>query len=262
MQNNFVIIHPTAKIAENVEIEPFVTIGENVEIGEGTHIMPHVSIVKNTKIGKNCRIFPSAVIGAEPQDLKFAGEETFVEIGNNTTIRECVTIHRGTASYGKTIIGNNCLIMAYSHVAHDCVLKDNVIMSNAVQLAGEVKVDEFAIIGGGALIHQFTKIGKHVIIQGGALVNKDIPPYIMAAREPIAYTGINTVGLRRRGFSDEQITEIQDIYRIIFQSGLIISNAVVQVEQKFAKSTFKDEILNFITSSERGVLKGAGHLKI
>jgi len=259
MQNSFVIIHPTAKIAENVVIEPFVTIGENVEIGEGTKIMSHVSIVKNTKIGKNCRIFPSAVIGAEPQDLKFAGEETFVEIGDNNTIRECVTINRGTVARGKTIVGNNCLIMAYSHVAHDCVLKNNVIMSNAVQLAGEVEIDEFAILSGGALVHQFTKIGKHVIIQGGALVNKDIPPYIMAAREPISYTGINSVGLRRRGFSDEQVAEIQNIYRIMFQSGLSVSSAIARIEEECAKSVCRDEILNFIKASERGILKGFRH---
>jgi len=258
MQNKFVIIHSTAKIAKNVEIEPFVTIGENVEIGEGTKIMSHVAIVKNTKIGKNCTIFPSAVIGADPQDLKFAGEETFVEIGDNCTIRECVTIHRGTASRGKTIVGNNCLIMAYCHVAHDCVLKNNIIMSNVAQLAGEVEVDDFAIISGGVLVHQFSKIGKHTIIQGGALVNKDIPPYIMAAREPICYSGINLVGLRRRGFTDKQVVEIQDIYRIIFQSGLSVSNAVVQVEQEFAQSDFRDEILSFIKSSDRGILKGIG----
>jgi len=259
MQNNdFVIIHPTAKIAENVVIEPFVTIGENVEIGEGTHIMPHVSIVKNTKIGKNCRIFPSAVIGADPQDLKYADEETFVEIGDNCTMRECVTVNRGTVSRGKTVIGNNCLLMAYSHVAHDCILKNNIIMSNAVQLGGEVEVDDFAIISGGVLVHQFSKIGKHAIIQGGALINKDIPPYIMAAREPITYSGINSVGLRRRGFADEQVTEIQDIYRIIFQSGLGVSNAVARVETEFAQSDVRDEILNFIKLSDRGILKGFG----
>ena len=258
MHNNLVIIHPTAKIAENVVIEPFVTIGENVEIGEGTHIMSHASIVANTKIGKNCRIFPCAVIGADPQDLKFAGEETFVEIGDNNTIRECVTISRGTASRGKTVIGNNCLLMAYSHIAHDCVLKNNVILSNAVQIAGEVEVDEFAIISGGVLVHQFSKIGKHVIIQGGAMVNKDIPPYIMAAREPITYSGINSVGLRRRGFEDGQITDIQNIYRIIFQSELSVSNAVTRVEAEFAQSTCRDEILSFIKSSDRGILKGFG----
>ena len=257
-KNNFVIIHPSAKIAENVEIEPFVTIGENVEIDANTKIMSHVAIVKNTKIGKNCKIFPSAVIGAEPQDLKFAGEESFVEIGDNTTIRECVTIHRGTATRGKTVIGNNCLIMAYSHVAHDCVLKNNVIMSNAVQLAGEVEVDDFAIISGGVLVHQFSKIGKHAIIQGGALINKDIPPFIMAAREPISYTGINSVGLRRRGFTNEQITEIQNIYRVIFQSGLSVTNSIARVEAEFPQSNSRDEILNFIKASERGVLKGFG----
>jgi UDP-N-acetylglucosamine acyltransferase len=250
------IIHPTAKIAESAVIEPFVTLGENVEIGAGTHIMAHASVVKNTKIGENNCIHQSAVVGGNPQDLKFMGEETWLEIGNNNSIREFATLNRGTASKGKTIIGNNCLIMAYCHVAHDCVLKNNVIMSNAVQLAGEVEVDDFAIISGGVLVHQFSQIGKHVIIQGGAHVNKDIPPYIMAARDPIQYTGINAVGLKRRNFTDEQIAEIQSIYRIIFQSGLIVSNAIERIEKEIPNSDIKTEIMDFIKSSNRGILKG------
>ncbi|MDR1543615.1 MAG: acyl-ACP--UDP-N-acetylglucosamine O-acyltransferase [Prevotellaceae bacterium] len=254
MIHSTAIIHPTAKIGENVEIEPFVTIGENVEIGDGTVIMAKACIVKNVKMGKNNRIFHSAVIGSDPQDLKFAGEETFVEIGDNNTLREFVSVHRGTASRGKTVIGNGCLIMAYCHVAHDCVLQDNIIMSNAVQLAGEVEIDNFAILGGGALLHQFSKIGKHVMIQGGALVNKDIPPFITAAREPISFAGINIVGLRRRGFSNEQIADIQDIYRIIMLSGLNVTNAVQKVEAEFADTEIRAEILDFIKASTRGIL--------
>ncbi|MDR3327298.1 MAG: acyl-ACP--UDP-N-acetylglucosamine O-acyltransferase [Prevotellaceae bacterium] len=250
------IIHPSAKISENVIIKPYVTIGENVQIGAGTVIMTHASVVKNTKIGENNHIYHSAVVGGDPQDLKFHGEETFLEIGNNNKIREFVTINRGTASKGKTVIGNNCLIMAYCHVAHDCFLMDDIIMSNAVQLAGEIEIDDYAIISGGVLVHQFTKIGKHVIIQGGAHVNKDIPPFIMAARDPIQYSGINTVGLKRRNFTEEQIIEIQTIYRIIFQSGLIVSNAIERIETEIPNSDIKTEILNFVKSSDRGVLKG------
>ncbi len=250
------IIHPSAKIGENVTIEPFVTIGENVEIGDNTIIMSGAKVVKNTKIGKNNKIYHSAVIGGDPQDLKFKGEETFLEIGDNNMFREFTTINRGTASRQKTVIGNNCLLMAYCHIAHDCVLGNNIITSNAVQLAGEVEVDDFAIISGGVLVHQFSKIGKHVILQGGALVNKDIPPYIMAARFPIAYTGVNTVGLHRRGFSEQQIDEIKNIYRILFNSDLIISKAVEKIENECTKTEIRDEIVNFIKLSDRGILKG------
>lgn len=250
------IIHPSAKIGENVVIEPFVTVGENVEIGDGCIILSGARIVKNTRMGKNNRIYNSAVVGCDPQDLKFKGEETWLEIGDGNMIHEFTTLSRGTASRGATRIGNNCLIMAYCHVAHDCELKDNIIMSNAVQLAGEVEVDDHAIISGGALIHQFTKIGKHVMIQGGALVNKDIPPYIVAAREPIAYTGVNHVGLRRRGFTDAQIEEARNIYRYIFQSDFIVSDALKYIENDFPESEIKNEIISFIKSSERGILKG------
>lgn len=195
MKQPLAYVHPAAKIAPSVVIDPFVTIDQNVEIGEGTRIGSNVTIMEGARIGKNCTIFPGAVISAIPQDLKFRGEDTVAIIGDNTTIRECVTINRGTAAKGKTVVGNNCLIMAYCHVAHDCVVGDNVIMSNCTQLAGEVTVDNYAVIGGGALVHQFCHIGPHVMIQGGALINKDIPPYVKAAREPIAYAGINSIGL-------------------------------------------------------------------
>jgi len=256
MKQPLAVISPNAKIADSVIIDPFVTIGDDVEIGEGTHICSNVTIYEGVRIGKNCRIFPGAVIGAIPQDLKFAGEKTYVFIGDNTTIRECVTVHRGTISKGKTVVGNNCLLMAYCHVAHDCVVGDNVIMSNATQLAGEVIVDDYAVIGGGSLIHQFTHIGKHTMIQGGSKVNKDIPPFATVAREPICYYGVNSVGLRRRGFTNEQISNIQNVYRIIYQSGVNVSNALKQVETDLAPTEERNEILDFIKNSPRGIVKG------
>ena len=249
-------IHPEAKIGKDVEIAPFVFIDRDVEIGDGCVIDSNATICQYTKLGKNCHVFPSAVIGAIPQDLKFHGEETWTIIGDNCVLREFVTVHRGTFSKGKTVIGNNNLIMAYCHVAHDCILHNNIIMSNTTQLAGEVEVDDFAIIGGGTLVHQFSHIGSHVMIQGGSKINKDIPPYIIAAREPIAYCGINSVGLNRRGFSPEQIHTIQEAYRIIYQGGLITSKAVEEIENSMPQSAERDLILNFVKASARGIVKG------
>lgn len=256
MKQPLAYIHPAAKIASNVVIDPFVTIDQNVEIGEGTRIGSNVTIMEGARIGKNCVIFPGAVIGAVPQDLKFRGEDTLAIIGDNTTIRECVTVHRGTASKGKTVVGSNCLIMAYCHVAHDCVVGDNVIMSNATQLAGEVVVDNFAIIGGGTLVHQFCHIGPHVMIQGGSLINKDIPPYVKAGRNPIAYAGVNSIGLRRRNFSNEQIREIQEIYRYLYLSGYNISDSVERIEAELPATKERDEIILFVRNSKRGIIKG------
>ncbi|MDE6305819.1 MAG: acyl-ACP--UDP-N-acetylglucosamine O-acyltransferase [Muribaculaceae bacterium] len=249
-------MHTAANIAPSVVIDPFVTIYQNVEISEGTSICSNVTIMEGARIGKNCTIFPGAVISAVPQDLKFRGEDTVAIIGDNTTIRECVTINRGTAAKGKTVVGNNCLIMAYSHVAHDCVIGDNVIMSNATQIAGEVVVDNYAVIGGGALIHQFCHIGPHVMIQGGALVNKDIPPYVKAAREPIAYAGVNSIGLRRRNFSNETIREIQEIYRYLYLSGLNNTDAVERIEAELPATKERDEIILFVRNSKRGIIRG------
>lgn len=256
MKQPLAYVHPDAKIANNVVIEPFVTIDKNVVIEEGTHIGSNVTILEGARIGKNCNIFPGAVISGIPQDLKFQGEETTVEIGNNTTIRECVTVNRGTSAKGKTIIGDNCLIMAYSHIAHDCVIGDNIIIANASQIAGEVIVDDYAIIGGGSLIHQFTRIGAHVMIQGGSLVNKDIPPYVKAARSPIAYAGINSIGLRRRNFSNETIRDIQDIYRYLYLSGLNNTDAVERIEAELPATKERDEIILFVRNSKRGIIKG------
>lgn len=230
-------VSPKAQIGKNVTIDAFAYIDDNVIIGD------------------NCHVFPSAVIGAVPQDLKFKGEETWTIIGDNCVLREFVTIHRGTASKGKTVIGNNNLIMAYCHVAHDCILHDNIIMSNATQLAGEVEVDDFAIIGGGTLVHQFSHIGSHVMIQGGSKINKDIPPYVIAAREPIAFCGINSVGLNRRGFTPEQIHTIQEAYRIIYQNGMIVSKALDTIEATMPETPERDAIVAFIRQSTRGIVK-------
>lgn len=219
-------VHPNVEIKDDVIVEPFAYIEDNVVIGSGTRIMPHACVMSGARIGKNCTIFPNAVISGIPQDLKFENEESLAIIGDNTTVRECATVNRGTKSRGHTVVGNNCLLMAYSHVAHDCVLKDNVIIGNSVQIAGEVEVDDYAIISGGSLIHQFTRIGKHTMIQGGTKLGKDIPPYTLAGRDPVSYVGLNIVGLRRRGFTREQINGIQEIYRYLYMSGYNITQAL------------------------------------
>ncbi len=249
-------IHPNAKIGEDVIVEPFSFIEDNVVIGAGTRIMPHACIMSGARIGKNCTIFPNAVISGIPQDLKFDNEESFAIIGDNTIIRECVTINRGTISRGQTVVGNNCLLMAYSHVAHDCVLKDNVIIGNTVQLAGEVEIDDYAILSGGSLVHQFTKIGKHTMIQGGTRLGKDIPPFAVAGREPVSYVGINIVGLRRRGFTREQINNIQEVYRYLYLSGYNISQAIEKIESELSESDERTEIVDFVRASSRGVVRG------
>ena len=250
-------IHPEAKIADNVVIEPFVTIHKNVLIGEGSWIGSNSTIMEGARIGKNCKIFPGAVISAMPQDLKYKGEETTVTIGDNTTIRECVTLNRGTAlDKNDTRIGNNCLLMAYTHVAHDCIIGNSVIIANAVQLAGHINIDDFAYIGGSSAIHQFVSVGAHAMISGGSLVRKDVPPFAKAGREPLAYIGINSVGLRRRGFSDETISEIQDIYRTIFIKKYNISQALDIIEGEMKPTKERDEIVNFIRNSNRGIMKG------
>ena len=253
--SNLSCIHPDAKIGENVVIGPFVYIEADVEIGDGTVIDSGANILSGSRIGKNCHIHSGAVIGGDPQDLKYKGEQTYAIIGDNTTIREFATINRGTASKGKTVIGNNCLIMAYCHVAHDCILHNNVIMSNACQIAGEVEIEDFAVIGGGTLVHQFTHIGPHIMLQGGSHVNKDIPPYAMVGREPITYIGINVVGLRRRGFTAEQLGRIQETYRYIYFSDLNNSDALQRIEQETQDSPERQIIVDFIRQSTRGIVR-------
>lgn len=260
MNQPLAYIHPQAKIARNVVIEPFTTIDKNVVIEEGTWIGSNVTIYEGARIGKNCKIFPGAVISAVPQDLKFDGEDTVVEIQDNTIIRECVTISRGTKDKWKTVVGKNCLIMAYVHIAHDCIIGNNVILVNAVQMAGHVTVDDWAIIGGTSAIHQFCHIGEHVMISGGSKVSKDVPPYTKAGREPMSYVGVNSVGLRRRGFSPEKIHEIQETYRKIYLKGLNNSKAVELVEIEQDPTQERDNIINFIKNSNRGIMKGYGQL--
>jgi len=249
-------VHPEAIIGKNVTIGAFAFIDKNVVIGDNTSIYPHAVILEGARIGKNCQVFPGAVISGIPQDLKFQGEETICEIGDNTTIRECATVNRGTASKEKTIVGNNCLLMAYSHTAHDCILNDHVILGNATQLAGEVEVDDYAILSGGTLVHQFCHIGKHTMLQGGSRVPKDIPPYIIAGREPLTFSGVNIVGLRRRNFTIEQIAGIQEIYRILYQSGMNNSDAVKYMDDNLPSTPEREEIIRFIVSSQRGIIRG------
>ncbi|MCC9043797.1 acyl-ACP--UDP-N-acetylglucosamine O-acyltransferase [Myroides sp. M-43] len=256
MNQPLAYVHPGAKIARNVVIEPFTTIHNNVEIGEGTWIGSNVTIMEGARIGKNCKIFPGAVISAEPQDLKFEGEVTTVEIGDNTTIRECVTINRGTKDRYKTVVGNNCLIQAYSHIAHDCIVGDNCIFSNSSTLAGHVTIGDYVVLAGMVAVHQFCTIGSHSFVTGGTLVRKDVPPYIKAAREPISYAGINSVGLRRRGYSPEKIREIQEIYRILYQKNYNTSQALEIIEADMEATPERDEVLMFIRNSSRGIMRG------
>jgi UDP-N-acetylglucosamine acyltransferase len=261
MNQPLAYVNPQAKVAPNVVIEPFVTIDKNVVIEEGTWIGSNVTIMEGARIGKNCRIFPGAVISAVPQDLKFQGEETIVKIGNNTTIREYVTINRGTRASYETVIGDNTLLMAYVHIAHDCVIGNNVILANAASLAGHITIDDWAIVGGMVAIHQFVRIGTHCMVSGGSLVRKDVPPYTKAAREPLSYVGVNSIGLRRRGFTAEQINNMQDIYRIIYLRGYNVSQAVEIIEADVPVTPERDEILSFITNSSRGIMKGYSRLK-
>ena len=248
-------IHPNAKLATNVKVDPFSVIHQDVEIGDGTWIGSNVTIMEGTRIGKNCRIFPGAVLGALPQDLKFSGEKTYVQVGDNTTIREFVTINRGTNDRGLTKVGDHCLIMAYSHIAHDCLIGNNCVMSNSTQMAGHVTLGNYAVIGGVSAVHQFVTIGQHVFIAGGSLISKDVPPYIKAARNPLSYGGVNSVGLKRRGFSLQQINHNLDIYRTIYNKGLNITQSLEFIEEELPASDERDEIVTFIRESGRGIIK-------
>ncbi len=256
MNQPLVYIHPNAKIAENVTIDPFTTIKDNVTIGAGTWIGSNVTIMEGARIGENCRIFPGAVIAAIPQDLKFDGEETEVIIGNNTTIRECVTINRGTKALGYTKIGDNCLIMATSHIAHDCEIGNNCILANGSMVAGHVSMGDFAILSGLVAVHQFTHIGEHTLISGGSLVRKDVPPFVKAGKDPISFIGVNTIGLRRRGFSSEQVAQIQQIYKIIYQEKYNTTQAIELIENEIEATPQRDAILRFIKESDRGIMRG------
>jgi UDP-N-acetylglucosamine acyltransferase len=256
MNQPLAYVHPGAKIAKNVVIEPFTTIHNDVKIGEGTWIGSNVTIMEGARIGKNVSIFPGAVISAIPQDKKFEDEDTTTIIGDGTTIRECVTINRGTSDRMKTVIGKNCWIMAYCHIAHDCVVGDNCIFSNNSTLAGHITVGDHVVLAGMAAVQQFCQVGSHAFVTGGSLVRKDVPPYVKAGREPLSYVGINSVGLRRRGFELEKIREIQDIFRILYQKNYNVSQAVEIIEAEMSATNERDEILEFIKNSKRGIMRG------
>jgi UDP-N-acetylglucosamine acyltransferase len=249
-------IHPSARIGNHVTIDAFAVIYADTVIGDHTWIGPNTIIFDGARIGSYCRIFPGAVISAIPQDLKFKGEVTTAEIGDYSTIRECVTVNRGTIDKHKTVIGKNCLLMAYAHVAHDCIIGDHVILANSVNLAGHVTIDDYAILEGMVAVAQFLRIGAHSFIAGGTLVRKNVPPFTKAAREPISYAGVNSVGLRRRGYSDESVLLIQDIYRILFQKGYSVNKALSAIEQEISTSPLRDEIISFVKDSPKGIMRG------
>lgn len=250
-------VHPNARIGKGVTISPFSTIAEHVEIGDDCWIGPNVTIFDYVRIGRGCKIFPGAVIGAVPQDLKFQGEETWVEIGNDTTIRECATVNRGTAASGKylTKVGSGCLIMSYVHIAHDCLIGDHCIFSSFSGFAGEVQVDDWAIVGGGTMVHQFSRIGEHAMVGGASGVGKDIPPYVITGRNPAVFEGVNLIGLRRRNFPPEVISEISSIYKMIYNQGLNVSDACRRVRELYPESDHRDRILRFIEESRRGIIR-------
>ena len=256
MISNLASISADAKLGENVSVAPFTSIYEDVIIGENTKIGPNVTIYPGTRIGKNCEVYPGAVLGAVPQDLKFEGEYTTAEIGDNTIIRECVTIHRGTKDRFKTIVGNNCLLMGYVHVAHDCLIGNNVILANYTGLSGHVQIDDFAILEGKVAAQQFMHIGAHSFIAGASLIRKNVPPFVRAAREPLSYAGINAVGLRRRSFSEEDIKLIENIYRILFVQNNNISKGIYALQEELPESALKQQVIDFIQSSEKGIIRG------
>ncbi|MGI4872921.1 MAG: acyl-ACP--UDP-N-acetylglucosamine O-acyltransferase [Janthinobacterium lividum] len=249
-------IHPAARLAPGVTVEPFTTIAGDVEIGENTWIGPNVTIMDGARIGAHCQIFPGAVIAGIPQDLKFAGEKTTAHVGDYTVLRECVTVNRGTIDRGRTVVGSHCLLQAYVHVAHDCLVGSHCVISNATQIAGHVQVGDWAIIGGTSAIQQFTSIGAHAFIGGGSLVRKDVPPFIKAAREPLTYAGVNSVGLRRRGFSEKQVNEIHELYRILYLSGLPMQTALARIEAELSPSPERDQALEFVRAAARGIVRG------
>lgn len=247
-------IHPDAKIDKEVTIEAFTSVAGDVEIGAGTWIGPNVTIMDGARIGKNCKIFPGAVIAAEPQDLKYQGEKTYAWIGDGTIVRESATINKGTAAKGETRVGERCLLMAYSHVAHDCLIGNNVILVNGVGLAGEVEVQDFAILGGLVGVHQFVRIGAHAFIQGGSMVGMDVPPFVTAGRNPTKFAGINSIGLRRRGFESEIIRNIQEAYRVLYNSGLNNSLAIQKIQDEIDLSDEIVRIIQFVNESKRGII--------
>jgi len=255
--HNLANVHPNAKIGENVTIEPFATVQEDVEIGDGSWIGPNAVVMNGARLGKNVKIHSGAVISGNPQDLKYKGEETFTYIGDNSEIRECATVNKGTTDRNETRIGKNCLIMAYVHIAHDILIGDNVIVAVGTALAGHMTIEDYAIIEGISGAQQFLRIGAHCFIAAGSLIRKNVPPYTKCAREPLTYTGINAIGLRRRGWDEEVIKEIESIYKTIFIHNQNVAKGLAQVKEKFPSSQHRNQIIEFIESSKNGVIKGA-----
>ena len=249
-------IHPNARLAADVTVEPFTTIAADVEIGEGSWIGPNVTIMDGARIGRHCQVFPGAVVAGIPQDLKFAGEQTTAEVGDYTVLRECVTVNRGTVDRGRTVVGRHCLLQAYVHVAHDCLIGDHCVISNSVQIAGHVTIGDWAILGGTSAIHQFVSVGTHAFLGGGSLVRKDVPPYVKAAREPLTYAGVNSVGLRRRGFTDEQVNDLHNLYRLLFLGGMNTQDALARIESEIRPSAERDVAVDFVRAASRGIIKG------
>jgi len=248
------IVDANAILGDDVTVGPYTIIEGDVTVGDGTHIASHVLVSAGTTLGKNCRVLKGAVLGTDPQDLKFAQEKTTLEIGDNTTIREYCTLNRGTKHSKKTIVGSHCLLMAYVHVAHDCRIGNNVILANAVNMAGHVTIEDFASVGGMSPIHQFVIIGKHAFIGGGMKVRKDVPPYILAAGEPLKFAGINRIGLTRRGFSTDALLQLRRAYKLIYRSKLNVSQAVSQIKETMDITPEIQDILDFIAKSERGII--------
>jgi len=250
------LVHPDAQIGDGTEISAFSSIAADVVIGQNCWIGPNATIMDGARLGDRVRVFPGAVVSAVPQDLKYKGEPTLTFIGHDTTIRECATINRGTLDRQETRVGTHCLLMAYSHVAHDCLVGDHVILANLATLAGHIRIHDWAILEGMVAVQQFITVGEHTFIGGGSLVRKDVPPYVKCAKEPLSFAGVNVIGLRRRGFSEESIRQIEDIYRLIYVRGHNMSKALELVEQESTPSEERDRILQFIKSSQPGVIKG------
>ena len=254
--HNTAFIDPKARIGENVSIGAFSVIDADVEIGEGTVIGSHVHVFDGARIGKSCNIHMGASIASIPQDLKFGGEASLFIIGDHTTVRENATLNRGTSAHGKSEIGSNCLLMAYAHVAHDCIVGNNVIMANGVQLGGHVEIEDFVIIGGMTPVHQFCKIGAHAMVGGAYRVVQDVPPYITCAGEPMQYHGLNSIGLRRRGFNASVVSKLKQTYKLLFRSGMNVTQAVAAINESVELIPEVQHVLDFIAKSDRGLIKG------
>jgi UDP-N-acetylglucosamine acyltransferase len=253
------VVSPKAQLGENVHIGPYAVVEDDVTIGDGTWVGAQAVVHNGTRLGSECKIHQAAAIGGAPQDLKYKGEPTVLEVGEKTVVREFVTLNRGTAETGKTTIGSNCLFMAYAHVGHDCVVGSNVIMANCVALGGHVRIGEWVIIGGLSPVHQFCSIGDHAMIGGGFRVVKDVPPYILAGNEPLIFEGLNIIGLRRRGFPPNVIKLLDKSFRLLYNSNLNVSQAVARIKQEIELIPEVQNLLNFIAKSKRGIIPGHMH---